>query len=282
MALKVDRYQIGVETDISVFFPYPWGGNERTHRQLLKELSLLTGALVIGAHAPGTGNIFSSTRLRRRLQSERSLGGICDDYAAEVDSILESTGRSVRLLVAQSGQANLGARMQTGRAKPFTHVLLRDGVNLSSSLTPRAYKKRLLQQPPNSEQTNYDDPGRTRNPLRIASNYVRMRAELSAYARTSASDSGRLAALELARDTLLPFTNVTFIGGITDSPEQQHDFANSLAIARHAAHTAQSTNIVAPLNTLIEPGNQADLQNPILLHDHVGIALGTVATARQL
>lgn len=279
MALKVDKYQLGAkETNTVIFFPYTWGGEQHNNRQLLTELALLTGALVIGAQTPGTGRLVVGPRTRTRLQQGWRFTALATEYAEEVDALLRHHGQPHRLLAAQSGRVALGARMQASEFRPFTHVLLRDGVNLCAPESPRSALERLRAQPSGGEHGHYPERKNIMHRLRDFRARWHGRVEALNHLELMCSEESRYAVEALVReDRFSPITHITYERGITGTPAQQEEFAQHLQVMRQAAVISHGGGFHAPLRATVEPGNHADLLNPRLLHAHVLLALGLPA-----
>jgi hypothetical protein len=278
MALQVNPYQLNrKETDLAIFFPYPWGGERHNNEQLLKEISLLTGALVIGAQTPGTGRIYIDRATRRGLKPA-GVEALAADYAGEVNAYLESEGRPRRLLAAQSGRVLLGALMQLSEHRPFTEVVLRDGTNLCAPETVRHGIERLLSQPGEGEHTPYGlGPKNTMHKLRDVRARWHGRVEMLTQARLQCSTKGAQAVTALARDATTPLYHVTFEHGICGTPEQQAEFNKLLTASRLAWLTredaADTLGAYTSIAVEVAKGNHADLQNPLILHDHINTVL---------
>jgi hypothetical protein len=266
MALQIDRYQLRKgDTELAIFFPYPWGGERHNNEQLLKEISLLTGGLVLGAQTPGTGRMYIDRATRKRLRPG-PFAELAADYAGEVHEFLEASGQPVRLLAAQSGRVALGARMQLSEHRPFTHALLRDGVNLLAPERVRDGVRRLQAQPSEGEHgTMAEEHKSTTHKLRDTRARWHGRAEILNHAELMCSTESRAAVETLARDIMTPLYHITFANGITGTPGQQGRF-NTLLVAMRAA---RGQGFMAPMEAATVPGNHADLQNPLLFHDHI-------------
>jgi hypothetical protein len=275
VTLQVDPYKIGSgETELAIFFPYPWGGDRHNNQDILKGVALLTGGLVIGAQTPGTGRLHIDRATRRRLRPGR-LADLASDYAGEVNEFLDKNGQTIRLLAAQSGRVALGARMQLSEHRPFTHVLLRDGVNLCAPETLKKGYQRLVSQPPQGEHRHYEDRRKTfRHKMQDRRSAAHRAVEVLTQGKLLCSAESRLAVTALARDITTPLYHLTFEHGITGMPEQQIDFLDELGINRvlgmAQCYGEEST---APFEAAVLPGNHADLQNPLLLHTHINRAL---------
>jgi hypothetical protein len=277
MTLKVHERQIGQENDVAIVLPYTWGGDEHNNRDLIGDVALLTGSLVIGVQTPGTGTFYVNHRTRKGLQPG-NLAGLAEDFAGEVHNHLEKHGLPRRLLVAQSGRVALGARMQTSAHRPFTHVLLRDGVNLMAPESVREGYYRLTHQDPTPEYATYN-PRRTllhKMQDKIAAGHQMV--EVLTQGKLLCSTESMEAVQDLARDTTTPLYHLTFTRGICGSVEDQGRFSLSLAALRvvHGqteAGAADKEGFVAPLTTAVWPANHTDLLNPMLLHTHINYAL---------
>jgi len=267
-----------LEPDLAIFFPYTWGGDYHNNRKIQEDLSLLTGALVIGAQTPGTGKLYVNRGLRRKLKPGR-LQELGDEYAAEVHTFLETLGRPRRLLVGQSGRVALSASMQLSKFRPFTHVLLRDGVNLRAPERVRDGYHRLRNQPSRGQRgistAVPDSPAEEHKTVghKMLDKLARVHGlvEVATQGRLLCSEEPSALVTQLARDAHTPFCHVTFNNGITGSVAQQTLFNTELEQVRRLARGPNQ--IGAPLLTLQEPGNHADLQHVGLLATHVNITL---------
>ncbi|HEX7963880.1 MAG TPA: hypothetical protein VF466_04810 [Candidatus Saccharimonadales bacterium] len=261
MALRVDKYQVRPgEPELSVLFLYPWGGDRHNNRQLLREISLLTGGLAIGAQTPGTGRIYIDRATRRSLRPGH-LHEMADDYAGEVHEMLTAEGQPQRLLAAQSGRVALGARMQLSPHHPFTHVLLRDGVNLCAPESVIDGFRRLTSQPGEGEYGTYTERRNLLHKARDVRSLVHGRVEVLTQGRMLCSTESRLAVEALARDRTTPLYHLTFARGITGPVEVQREFRATLEALRPEDG--------APLMAKVLVGNHNDLQHPLLFHDDI-------------
>jgi hypothetical protein len=280
MALRTHERQLGRENDTAIVLPYTWGGDEHNNREMIRDLALLTGSLVIGMQTPGTGTFFVSPKTRAGLQPGK-LRGLAEEFAGEVHEHLEKRGRPRRLLVAQSGRVALGARMQTSSYRPFTHVLLRDGVNLCAPETIKQGYYRLTRQDTQPEYAAYK-PQRTRKHKiqdRLAAGHQLV--EVATQGKLLCSTESIEAVQDLARDPTTPLYHLTFTRGICGPVEDQARFVNILMYLRGAAAIAERSPdlpedrpvFMAPLSAQMWPGSHTDLLNPLLLHTHVQYAL---------
>ena len=261
MTLRVDKYQVRPgEPELSVLFLYPWGGDRHNNRQLLREISLLTGSLAIGAQTPGTGRVYINRATRRGLRPGR-LHEIAADYAGEVREVLDAEGQPKRLLAAQSGRVALGARMQLSPHHPFTHVLLRDGVNLCAPESVIDGFRRLTSQPGEGEHGTYPERPSLLHKAQDVRSLVHGRVEVLTQGRMLCSTESRLAVEALARDRTTPLYHLTLEHGITGPIEAQREFRATLEALRPEGG--------APLVAKIMPGNHNDLQHPLLFHDDI-------------
>jgi hypothetical protein len=257
------------ESDLAIFLPYTWGGDYHNNRQLQEDLSLITGALVIGAQTPGTGTLFVGRKTRKKLQPYR-FANLAAEYAAEVSEYLQAEGRPRRLLVAQSGRVALGAHMQLSPSRPFSHVLLRDGVNLMGQLTVVQGYRHLKAQPGKGERRGTYE-GEHKNPahkvldkLAMLHGYV----EILTQGQTLCSDEPATAVTKLARDATTPMHHVTFANGITGPRDKQQEFNTALGNIRHTS-LPLGDGVPAQLLAQMETGNHADLLHVGLLSTHI-------------
>ncbi|HSX34564.1 MAG TPA: hypothetical protein VLF62_02885 [Candidatus Saccharimonadales bacterium] len=270
MALKVyPTEKRNAEPDLAIFLPYTWGGDYHNNRQLQEDLSLITGALVIGAQTPGTGTLFVGRKTRKKLQPYR-FADMAAEYAAEVNEYLAAEGRPRRLLVAQSGRVALGAHMQLSESRPFSHVLLRDGVNLMGQLTVMQGYHHLKAQPGRGERQGVyqgehkNTAHKLQDKLAMLHGYV----EIITQGQTLCSDESLAAVTKLARDVTTPLHHVTFANGITGPRDKQQEFNTALGDIRHTS-LPPGDGMPAQLLAHMETGNHADLLHVGLLSTHI-------------
>ncbi|HSW98453.1 MAG TPA: hypothetical protein VLF71_01300 [Candidatus Saccharimonadales bacterium] len=268
MPIKVDKYELhgyAYGNDIAVVFPYPHGGEPHNNQEFLRGVALLTGGLAVGLQTPGTGKMYIDRATRARLRPGR-LHELAAEHAYDVKQVLDSEGRSARVLVAHSGRVALGARMQTSPARPFTGVVLRDGTNLCAPEPVRQGYRRLTHQAP-ARFTSYGDDYK---PLlhRLRDKRARLHGyvEVVNQGRLLCSEESIDAVQALAADPTTPLLHMTFEEGICGPVPDQYLFACHLRGIRADAATPEAR---APLIAQVVPGAHGDLQNHGLLDSQI-------------
>ena len=267
MALKIDRYEVpGRDSgnNLTVTFLYPHGAGTHSNRDLLRGTALLTGGLVLGVQTPGTGRVYIDRATRARLQHGR-LADLAADHAAAVHDYLLSEGRSTNILVAHSGRVALGARMQCSPSHPFSHVIVGDGSNLCAPESVRDGYARLTGQKP-AQFTHYTEHKTLGHRLRDRRARLHGILEVVYQGPMLCSTESVDAVTDLAADPTTPVLHFTLTNGICGSPKRQREFALHLEAVRHGAVTGEHQ---APLRARILPGGHGDLQNSLLLDDHL-------------
>lgn len=272
VALKVyetERRQDKGESNLVIFLPYAWGGDYHNNWRLQEDLAMRTGALIIGAQTPGTGKLHVNRGMRRRLRPGQ-LQDLANDYAEEVNMYLNALGRPRRLLVGQSGRVALAAHMQLSPSRPFTRVLLRDGVNLNAPQGILEGYRHLRSQPSKGEHSS-DSPApehktRAHKALdKLA--FLHGLVEVATQGPLLCSEEPTNAVTRLAKDKTTPVYHVTFENGITGAPELQQEFNASLMSVRDLA--GGRDHVGQPFVAEMVAGNHADLLNVGLLHRHI-------------
>jgi hypothetical protein len=272
MALRPDVYGGRLRhPDMVTTFLYPWGGERHNNKEILSEVVALTGGVALGLQTPGTGRVFVSHSTLKRLRPGK-LGGLAEDYAGDVKEYLDGLGIRTRVLAAQSGRVALGARMQLSSHRPFTHVLLRDGVNLRAPEKIGEGYQQLTHQRP-AQFPTHDEPKSVWHKILDGRAQVRGLIEVFNQAQLLCSTESMDAVRGLAIDPTTPVLHITFEDGICGSPQQQQDF-NSALLAIRAEHSDQSS---APLRAHMYPGAHGDLQNTFLLAEHIRDVVGLSA-----
>jgi hypothetical protein len=250
----------------AVFAPFSFAGNEANSAARYDEIARLTGMDVWTAHSSGTGKIYIDRATRRSLRPGK-LRDITDDYAQEVGTML--AGYAVRLGMGDSGRGVWIATMQQASAKPFSHVLIRDGVNLYAPEPVTTGARRLFE--------HGGDMGDVRQLAQIETPYTLQTASHTFLCGISEAITHRKlmcgldsvqAVLNVANDPSIPFHNVGLEYGIGGSPQAVRSYNQVLETTRELASLANLG--AAPLLASYEKGwGHGALMDPAAAAGHV-------------
>lgn len=255
------------EATTVVYAPRPWAGSPRNSTARFNALADLTGFVIVTTQLVGTGKVLIDRATRRSLRR-----GAIDDLVAEEAIYAQGVTKDypVRIGMGDSARATWIARMQTSEHPPFSHVLVRDGINTYAPEGLLQGATRLLRRAGSRGETG---PGAVpADPQTKAERLYVMAcgaAEIINHGPLMCSTTGMEAMFELARQADTPVHSVVLGHGVSGSAVAVQSL--NVALARERSHA--SDNPAEFLSTYESTWGHGNLMDP----DGAAVHLGQTA-----
>lgn len=246
-----------------VYAPYPWAANESNAYHRYEAIAERSGFDVVVGHVPGTGRVIIDRATRRSLRPA-NFGDFIELTTSHAEAVAKAVGSyAVRIGLGDSARGVWISTMQLSEARPFTHVLIRDGINLTGQRLLRGLS-RGIHSGSSLGDTTIDVL--VRPPQSAAQNLRNGACALSeawSWRRVLGSAMGMEAAERLAGNVSIPFHSIALGYGIGGSAEQAVAFNTKLkGIRQTGVEQSEGLSTITPFLDTFEPtwghGNLCD------------------------